>query len=115
MSGSTAEQQNNDGNHGCLSASHPRLYHYTDAHAFRSIVMRNSLWSTYYEDLNDATEFRHMREPLAKVMADRFQPAIETLADANPAAKEVIRNDGGSRRAAERVAQIMGDTLYKVT
>ena len=115
MSGNTVEQQNNDGNQDRLAESHPRLYHYTDAHAFRSIVMRNSLWSTYYENLNDATELRHMREPLAKVMADRFQPVIETLADANPDAKEVIRNDGGSRRAAERVAQIMGDTLYKVT
>ena len=38
-----------------------------------------------------------------------------TLADANPDVKEAIRNDGGSRRAAERVARIMGDTLYKVT
>ncbi|MGA8498600.1 MAG: DUF2971 domain-containing protein [Xanthobacteraceae bacterium] len=115
MSRSTAEQQNSDGNQGHLAANHPLLYHYTNAHAFRSIVMRNSLWSTYYENLNDATEFQRMREPLAKVMADRFQPMIETLADANPTAKEVIRNDGGSRRAAERVAQIMGDTLYKVT
>jgi hypothetical protein len=84
MSEGTAERQSNDGNQGRLAASHPRLYHYTGAHAFRSIVMRNSLWSTYYENLNDATEFRHTREPLAKVMADRFQPMIETLADANP-------------------------------
>ena len=85
-----------------LAATHPRLYHYTDAHAFRSIVRGNSLWGTYYEDLNDATEFRHMPEPLAKVMADRFQPVIETLAEANLGAKEAVRKEGGMRRAGQR-------------
>jgi hypothetical protein len=98
-----------------LAATHARLYHYTDAHAFRSIVRGNSLWGTYYEDLNDATEFRHMREPLAKVMADRFQPVIEMLAEANLGAKEAVRKEGGTRRAAQRAARIVGDNLYKVT
>ena len=98
-----------------LAATHPRLYHYTDAHAFRSIVRGNSLWGTYYEDLNDATEFRHMPEPLAKVMADRFQPVIETLAEANLGAKEAVRKEGGMRRAGQRAARILGDNLYKVT
>ena len=115
MSATTTTRQNSGGQAGNFAASHPRLYHYTDAHAFRSIVMGNSLWGTYYEDLNDATEFRHMREPLAKVLVDRFQPVIEALAAANPEANEMIRKDGGTRRAAERVARIMSDNLYKVT
>jgi hypothetical protein len=40
MSENKAELKNNDGNQGRLAANHPLLYHYTNAHAFRSIVMR---------------------------------------------------------------------------
>jgi hypothetical protein len=109
------EQQKNGCPQSNLAATHPWLYHYTNAHAFRSIVTGNSLWSTYYENLNDATEFQHMRKPLVQVSADHFQPVIEALADATPAIKEVIDKDGGLRRAAVRVAETMSNTLYKVT
>jgi hypothetical protein len=110
-----AKQHTTDAPEDSLTTIHPRLYHYTNTHAFRSIVMGNSLWSTYYEDLNDATEFRHMREPLAKAMAERFEPIIEGLANANPTAKEIIRKDGGTRHAAKRVARILVDALYRGT
>jgi hypothetical protein len=115
MSGTAGEQQTTDAQLGSFAATHPRLYHYTNTHSFRSILMGNSLWSTHYEDLNDATEFRHMREPLAKAMAERFEPVVEGLANANASAKELIRNDGGTPRAAKRIARILGDALYRVT
>ena len=109
------DQQQQDARQDSLAVAHPRLYHYTGEHAFRSIVTGNSLRGTYYDDLNDATEFRRMREPLAQVMANHFEPIIEKLADANPGAKAAISKEGGTQRAAERIARIVSDTLYKVT
>jgi hypothetical protein len=115
MNSSATDQENKIPQQQSVTTTHPRLYHYTGEHAFRSIVGGNSLWSTYFEDMNDASEFRHMRKPLDQAMADRFVPVIEVLANANPDAREEIRKDGGTRRAAERVARILSDILFKVT
>ena len=35
----------------------PELYHYTSEAGFRGIVASNSLWATFFEDLNDSAAF----------------------------------------------------------
>src|SRR6187401_1722049 len=91
----------------CIAASHPLLYHYTGEHAFRSIVLNNTLWATNFEDLIDATEFRHMRAPLAEELGERFIPAVEAFARRGQwEADSVLRQGGvgpGARKAGKRV------------
>ena len=68
-----------------IAAEHPLLWHYTDLHAFRSIVAGNAIWGTFFDDLSDSVEFRHMREPLAKGMSERLHPTDrEIRAIGNP-------------------------------
>jgi hypothetical protein len=98
-----------------VAAKHPLLYHYTGTHAFRSIVAGNSIWGTYFEDLNDSTEFRHMREPLAKEMGERLVPVIERFAQSGDRERDAVRRAGGVSNGAATAAQRLMRNLYTVT
>jgi len=95
--------------------SHPRLYHYTGEHAFRSIVGTNTLWATYFEDLNDASEFKVLRTPLAEELGDRFISTVEAFAKRGGWQAETVRSQGGVRPAAAGLGKILMNNLYKAT
>jgi hypothetical protein len=95
--------------------AHPRLYHYTGEHAFKSIVGNNTLWATYFEDLNDASEFKVLRTPLAEELGFRFISTVEAFANRGGWQAETIRSKGGVRSAAAELGKILMNNLYKAT
>jgi hypothetical protein len=98
-----------------LANVHPQLYHYTGRASLALIVATNSLWATYFEHLNDATEFQHMCGPLGLHLPDRLIPKIEALAHSSAAFKAAVQRAGGVRPGAERVTQILIKHLYGLT
>src|SRR4051812_18230345 len=98
-----------------ISESHPRLYHYTGEHAFKSIVQNSTLWGTYFEDLSDATAFRHLRTPLADELGERFIPAVEAFAKRGTWEADTVRRNGGVTRSARTIGKRLMANLYKAT
>jgi hypothetical protein len=98
-----------------IAAEHPLLWHYTDLHAFKSIVAGNAIWGTFFDDLNDSVEFRHMREPLAKGMGERLIPLIEKFEQSGVRERDTVRIAGGVSRGAAAAAQRLMQTLNTVT
>src|SRR3954467_10123399 len=98
-----------------ISESHPRLYHYTGEHAFKSIVQNSTLWGTYFEDLNDATEFRHLRAPLAHELGERFIPAVEAFAKRGTWEADTVRRNGGVTNGARTIGKRAMANLHKAT
>lgn len=98
-----------------LADSHPRLYHYTGEHAFKSIVQNNTLWGTYFDDLNDSTEFKHIRTPLAEELGERFIPVVEAFAKRGSWETDTVRRNGGVISGAHTVGKRLMSNLYKVT
>jgi hypothetical protein len=96
-----------------IAASHPLLYHYTREHAFRSIVLNNTLWTTSFEDLNDSTEFRRMRAPLAEKLGERFVPAVEAFSGRGQWETDAVRRQGGVEPGARKAGKRVMDALYK--
>lgn len=98
-----------------IAETHPRLYHYTGRQAFQSIVVNNTLWGTYFEDLNDATEFRHLRGPLAEELGERFIPTVKSFAKKGGWRAQTVRAQGGVKNAAAGLGKMLMNNLYKVT
>ncbi len=98
-----------------IATKHPLLWHYTDLHAFKSIVAGNAIWGTLFEDLNDSSEFRRMREPLTKEMGERFIPLIATFARSGDRQQAAVRIAGGVTHGAATAAQRLMQNLYAVT
>jgi hypothetical protein len=98
-----------------VTIAHPLLYHYTREHAFRSIVKNNTLWATYFEDLNDSTEFRHMRTPLAEELGERSVPVVEAFSKRGQWQADTVRRHGGVAPAARMLSKLLTENLYKVS
>lgn len=98
-----------------VAPAHPLLYHYTRVHAFRSIVLNNAFWATYFEDLNDSTEFRHMRAPLAEELGERFIPVVDAFSKQGSWQADTVRREGGVASAARTRGKAMMENFYKVS
>ena len=98
-----------------IAESHPRLYHYTGEYAFRSIVRNNTLWGTYFDDLNDAREFQQMRPTLAAEMGERLIQVVETFARRGIWESDTVRRHGGVVHAARLLGTRVMGTLYQAT
>jgi hypothetical protein len=57
----------------------PELYHYTDTSGLKGIVESNSLWATYFGDLNDAQEVHALRVPIVDELQNEDSLEIITL------------------------------------
>ncbi len=66
----------------------------------KSIVQNNTLWGTYFEDLNDAAEFRRLRTPLAHELGERFIPAVEAFAKRGTWEADTVRRSGDVTNSA---------------
>jgi hypothetical protein len=98
-----------------IAAQHPRLYHYTNAHSFRSIVTGNTFWGTYFEDLNNATEFRHMHGPLGEELGKRCVPIVEAFSKRGTWEADIVRRHGGVSSSSRKVGKSLVTSLYKAT
>ena len=52
-----------------LVRDHPHLYHYTTGAGLKGIVESNSLWATYFRDMNDANEIHELRAEVQRLRA----------------------------------------------
>jgi hypothetical protein len=78
-----------------LVRDHPHLYHYTTEAGLKGIVESNSLWATYFRDMNDATEIHELRAPLVRELARRLTPFVnERRRKGIPVSKTVSMSGG---------------------
>jgi hypothetical protein len=98
-----------------FSAKHPHLYHYTTESGFRGIVSSNSLWATYFRDLNDSTEIMHLKEPLKQVLSKELVVQFRKYRSSGPAARKIVVQNGGAESMAKKLAFGWVNSLYATT
>jgi hypothetical protein len=57
--------------------NHPDFYHYTCEAGFQRIVASNSLWSTFFEDLNDSVEIKECGVLISAVAYDLLEDGFQ--------------------------------------
>lgn len=55
-----------------IIGTHPELHHYTTARGLEGIIRTNTLWATYFKELNDAKELQMARLPLVEEISSAF-------------------------------------------
>jgi hypothetical protein len=90
--------------------AHSELHHYTGAAGLKGIVESNSMWATYFADMNDAQEIHTLRVPLVDELAKRLDPIVKQIRLRNPPKDNAVRRPD----AARRLARIWGNALYRV-
>lgn len=96
-------------------ADHPELHHYTTENGFKGIVTKNTLWATHFSDLNDATEVRLLKEPLADALSNRFKKIVREHQSGSLRIRREVIKRGGLQAVAAGLANGLSDSLYKVT
>lgn len=90
---------------------HPELYHYTTEAGLKGIVESNSLWATYFADMNDAQEIQALRAPLITDLTARLTPLIWEMRNQKPHDHEVWK-PGAPQRIAQRWGAILYDVIF---
>ena len=88
----------------------PELHHYTDTGGLKGIVESNSLWATYFGDLNDAQEVHALRVPLVDELGNRLDRVVREGRLRNPPRDSAV----WKRDASKTLARIWGNALYRV-
>ena len=70
--------------------AHPELFHYTGTAGLKGIIESNSLWATYFADMNDAQEIHTIRVPLADELEKRLKTVVEQARLQNPPKDSVV-------------------------
>jgi len=97
------------------AATHPYLYHYTSEAGFRGIMESNSLWATYFEDLNDSKEIHELRVPLVQELTAWFMPLVLEFRQSGLRESQIVSKAGGNIRAAQDLARRWVNSLYNTT
>src|SRR4051794_6267333 len=90
--------------------THKELHHYTGAVGLKGIVESNSMWATYFADMNDAQEIHSLRVPLVNELAKRLDPVVKQIRLSNPPKDHPV----WKRDAQHNLARIWGNALYRV-
>jgi hypothetical protein len=90
--------------------AHSELHHYTGAVGLKGIVESNSMWATYFADMNDAQEIHTLRVPLVDELAKRLDPIVMQIRLQNPPKDSAVWR----RDAPQQLARIWGNALYRV-
>lgn len=93
--------------------AHPEVYHYTDAAAVEGIVGFNTLWATFYKDLNDTTEVTLLREPLCKALVESFVKTIREKAKDSLRVRLAAEKEGGMLASATSAARSLVAAMYE--
>lgn len=98
-----------------LGKRHPKLFHYTTATGLEGILRSRTLWATHFAYLNDTSEFRGFRDPLADFLRPIARNSVDRPAQV-PGNAQLIQNEGGPDGAAARIVKettaAMFDTLF---
>lgn len=84
---------------------HPELFHYTSAGGLEGILRSQSLWSTHWQYLNDASELRHFSEKLPSLLKDRSIAVAEEFARNRDDFKEWAESQGGIEELVDAEVQ----------
>jgi len=95
-----------------LIQEHPELHHYTSIEGLRGIVESNTLWATHFEDLNDASEFIHLRRPLVEALSIRLRPTLIIWREGSFKRARDLERWGGVPRVATGLAADLVQALY---
>src|ERR1041385_7315054 len=87
-----------------LAAAHPELHHYTTFAGLKGIVETNTLWATYFRELNDSTECLALREPLVEVLRRKF---VELLGNQPRQIRRRLPKFGGAEGVAAHEAELL--------
>jgi hypothetical protein len=94
---------------------HPELHHYTTRGGLTGIVSTNTLWGTYFRDLNDASELMVIRQPLIAELTASFRNVIQKQRRRRHRIDRAVSKAGGVNRAADDLAKKMIGLLYAST
>jgi hypothetical protein len=78
-------------------------------------VESNSLWATYFADLNDSKEIHELRVPLVSELTTWFAPLVREYRQSGFRESQVVSNAGGNVRAAQDLARRWVNSLYNTT
>jgi hypothetical protein len=95
--------------------AHPFLYHYTSQDGLKGILGSNSLWATYFADLNDSQEIHEVRTPLVNELGTRFQQLVEDFGGKSFRNRKIVSKAGGRQRMAQDLARRWVNALYTTT
>jgi hypothetical protein len=98
-----------------LAAEHPELHHYTTERGLAGILATETIWATHFSDLNDASEVKFMREPLARVLTDRLRRLIITRQNESSSMLIKVQQAGGTEKVATGLARSLVDIMYQIT
>jgi hypothetical protein len=101
-----------NGDRDILLRKHPRLYHYTNEDGLRGIVKSNSLWATYYRNMNDANEIYELRSPLVAELVRRLTPFAQDLRRKGRRATQLFSASAEAEHFANTLARIFYSTVF---
>jgi hypothetical protein len=61
-----------------LKVQHPELFHYTRPQSFAAILQSQTLWATYFRDLDDEKEIATLKPALLRCVASLFHQGVKT-------------------------------------
>lgn len=119
MTGETKSEDEEFDAHGAerkVSALHSTLHHYTNWEGLEGILKSQSLWATFYKDLNDLTEFEHLRDFLIEAVGKRLRPQVIVKANQiGTDAQKLVRSSGGAYAVARAEATRWVEQIYRTT
>ena len=95
-----------------FSNRQPELHHYTTFDGLQGIYESRSLRATRFTDLNDSSEYIHLKRPLLNAVAPRFEQILRKLRKIKPSTAKKINAAGGIREVASVEAARLIEDLY---
>jgi hypothetical protein len=74
---------------------HPELHHYTDIAGLEGIYQSHTIWAMQFDQLNDATEFMVLKEPLSLALGEPFATVLKNRQRQSLKIRRAIHEMGG--------------------
>lgn len=92
-----------------FKTKYPEIFHYTTKTGLQGIINSNALWASYFEQLNDSSEIKHLRGPLTRAVMSRCMDLIRSKYP-DLAANDVAMVSNALGLARRFVGQLYQDT-----
>jgi hypothetical protein len=99
--------------------TYPELHHYTTFSGLSGILQSNTIWATHFSALNDTTEVTVLRDPLTRVVANRFLNYAIMRQGTDHLFSEFLTEHGGPQKVAlgdaHRLIKILYEKIFAST
>ena len=92
---------------------HPELHHYTTFEGLKGICTSQTLWAMQFDQLNDGTEFRVLKQPLSCALEERFFSLLKERQRESLRVRRAIERGGGVLFVARDQASRFASALYE--